>query len=101
MKKLVRDKIPDIIAQEGRTVTISKIVNDGAFVNALHAKLDEEVAEYHESRDPEEIVDIIEVLLTLAQVDHHMTENMVNNAINKKHDSRGGFSKRYFLEEIK
>ncbi len=100
INKLVRNGIPDIIAQDGKSVTISKLVNDDEFISALHAKLDEEVAEYHESRDSEELADIIEVVLALGAYVHRLSEKELMRNVKDKFNDCGGFSRRYFLKEI-
>lgn len=43
--KLVRDKIPEIIEEDGKTCK-TKILSDEEYIAALETKLNEEVAEY-------------------------------------------------------
>lgn len=59
--KLVRDKIPDIIESEGRTVKI-KILDNEEYKEELNKKLQEEVNEYLEDNNVEELADIVEVI---------------------------------------
>ena len=47
--KLVRDKIPEIIAQQGESANI-RILSDKAYTAALEQKLDEETAEFHKEK---------------------------------------------------
>ena len=63
--KLVRDKIPKIIEDSGKSATI-RILSDSEYVNALETKLDEEVGEYHRDKSVEELADILEVIYALA-----------------------------------
>ena len=101
--KLVRDNIPEIIASEhGATVTFRKLTGDAEYLAALHEKLDEEVAEYHKTHDPEELADIMEVInaLMLAMTDKEKSIHHVDIVRVNKRAKRGGFDKRYFLEEV-
>ena len=63
--KLVRDKIPEIIAQQGESANI-RILSDKAYTAALEQKLDEETAEFHKEKNLEELADILEVVYALA-----------------------------------
>lgn len=93
--KLVRDKIPQLIRQQGSEPVI-QILDEEAYTRCLEDKLDEEVSEYHADQNLDELADILEVVFALAanlgaSRDELMT---VYQAKNKK---RGGFSKRIFL----
>ena len=58
MGKLVRDKIPQIIEASGET-PITRILERDEYLACLETKLDEEVREFHESKAPEELADIL------------------------------------------
>lgn len=94
--KLVRDKIPEIIAKDTGKSVLIKVLSQDEYKGALHRKLDEEVAEFHQSGDVEELVDILHVVLALAADKGYTTERFVDKA-NKKERERGVFNKRYFL----
>lgn len=94
--KLVRDKIPEIIAKDTSKSVLIKVLSQEEYKDALHRKLDEEVAEFHQSGDVEELVDILHVVLALAADKGYTTEHFVGKA-NKKERERGVFNKRYFL----
>ena len=64
--KLVRDKIPDIIRSQGLE-PVTRPAADGEFRRLLCAKLSEEVEEFLDSHDPDELADVLEVLLALAE----------------------------------
>ena len=96
--KLVRDKIPDIIAESGKKVTF-RILNDEEYKIELEKKLDEEVAEFHESKSLEELADIFEVLDALLNA-HGIHFRDVRKRGDLKRAERGGFSKKIFLEEV-
>lgn len=94
--KLVRDNIPNIIAAEtGKSATV-KILTDQDYLDSLHAKLDEEVAEFHESGDIEELVDVYEVVLALAAL-KDTTPGQLRMRAEAKREIRGSFRNRYFL----
>lgn len=97
--KLVRDKIPEIIASSGKTVTYRKL-NDAEYIEALEKKLDEEIAEFHESKSIEELADIYEVLHALKTALGYDDEQVVAAQLLKENE-RGGFLKKVFLEEVK
>ena len=59
--KLIRDKIPEIIKAEGKIVK-TKILNDEDYRKELNRKLQEEVKEYLEDNNVEELADIVEVV---------------------------------------
>jgi predicted house-cleaning noncanonical NTP pyrophosphatase (MazG superfamily) len=59
--KLVRDKIPNII-EENDEKPVYYVADDEEYRRRLNEKLKEEVDEYLESEDTEEIADILEVV---------------------------------------
>src|SRR2546421_2867132 len=63
--KIVRDKIPEIIQSEGRSVEI-KTLNDEEALVYLKKKLSEEVDEFLLSQSLQELADIMEVVRALA-----------------------------------
>ena len=96
MGKLVRDKIPQIIEASGET-PITRILEQDEYLACLEAKLDEEVREFHESKALEELADILEVVYALAEA-HGCGREELLSICQKKHDARGGFEMRIFLE---
>lgn len=59
--KLVRNRIPGIIEAEGKTCVIETL-SDERYLEMLDAKLNEELAEYQESKSLEEMADLLEVM---------------------------------------
>lgn len=95
--KLVRDKIPDIIEAEGRSVK-TRILNDEEYRAELNKKLQEEVKEYLDDNNVEELADIVEVVYgILNSMDVSLEE--FENIRKSKADKRGEFQDRVFLEE--
>lgn len=94
-QKLVRDKIPDIIRKQGETAHI-RILEDTEYRQALENKLNEEVAEFYESKTLEELADVLEVVYALAESQGASVQDLLK-IYEKKHSERGGFSKKIFL----
>lgn len=96
--KLVRDRIPDIIRAKGTEPKVRLAASDAEYAQLLREKLQEEVAEYLRSGDPEELADIMEVVHSLAGLTGH-TPASVDELRAKKASERGGFRDRIVLEE--
>lgn len=96
--KLVRDKIPEIIAESGQKATF-RVLMPSERMEYLEKKLDEEVAEFHESKDIEELADILEVLIALA-VEKGYGADVLQVERLKKRTIRGGFDKKILLQEV-
>ena len=94
--KLVRDKIPEIIEEDGRSCKTRILLND-EYIAALEAKLNEEVAEYQTDKNLEEMADVLEVLQAICVARGYTLEELEELRA-KKADKRGGFAKRIFLE---
>lgn len=96
--KLVRDKIPDIIKKDSRK-PITKILNDEEYKKELDKKLQEEVKEYLEDDNIEELADIVEVIYgILASKDVSLEE--FESVRKKKAEKRGAFKDKIFLEKV-
>ena len=93
--KLVRDKIPEIIAANGQDAQY-RILSDEEYRYFLEAKLDEEVGEYHRDQTIEELADILEVVYALAATVGCSPQQLMD-IYQKKHEARGGFENRIFL----
>lgn len=93
--KLVRDRIPELIKQNGE-YPHTRILNDEEYRICLEKKLDEEVAEYHRDKNTEELADILEVLYALASI-HGSDSQQLQQICDRKRELRGGFQKRIFL----
>lgn len=98
--KLVRDLIPDIIRQSGANPVTRTIGDHDEYVAYLNAKLNEEVAEYQESKNLEELADIQEVIYSLIKAQGLSLEDFENLRLSKKKE-RGGFDCRMLLIEVK
>lgn len=96
--KLVRDKIPAIIESDGKTC-VCEVLPDTDYYKLLDEKLNEECAEYQESKSPEELADILEVVYAIAA-----TQGLTNYELEllrkDKVDKRGGFVQKILLKEV-
>ena len=95
--KLVRDLIPEIIAAKGGTAKV-RLASAQEYEVKLREKLQEEVNEYLESSNPEELADIMEVVHALGALHSHTPEQLELMRADKA-TARGGFKKRIILEE--
>ena len=95
--KLVRDKIPDIIHDQGKGVCF-RVLNETELKEYLEKKLDEEVAEFHKSKSAEELADILEVVAALCNV--YATYEQVKVMQIDKFLERGGFKRKICLMEV-
>ena len=94
--KLVRDKIPEIISNNGEKPSI-KVLNDEEYKKELDKKILEEVNEYLKDDNVEELADIAEVILAILaykNVPIKAFEEIRNNKAKK----RVAFNDRIFLE---
>lgn len=97
--KLVRDNIPAIIAATGKKAIFRVLLDDADYKAFLEKKLDEEVAEFHKSKSPEELADIEEVIYALSCA--YSTYGDVKTKQLDKYIERGGFFKRICLVDVK
>ena len=94
--KLIRDRIPEIIAANGQTAQI-RALSDEEYAAALEQKLTEEVEEYLESKEPMELADILEVVQALAERGGTSFDELLQMKAEKQRRN-GAFQKRLFLE---
>lgn len=96
--KLVRDRIPEIIENDGKTCRI-EILTDEEYIKKVDAKLDEELAEYHKDHNIEELADLMEVIYAAAIARGYSVEEL--EAVRKKKlQKRGAFVKKILLKEV-
>ena len=73
--KLVRDKIPQIIENSGKSCT-TRILDEEDYLKKLEEKLSEELAEYRQSKALEELADLLEVLYAAAAARGYTREQL-------------------------
>jgi len=98
--KLVRDKIPEIIQDNGE-VPDFYIADKKEYGERLKDKLKEEVDEVLEwDNVQEELADVLEVVHSIAKFQNIKLEDIEKSRIEKK-EKRGGFDKRIILNDEK
>ena len=96
--KLVRDRIPEIIEASGKTCR-TRVLPEEEYLRMLDRKLEEELAEYQESKAMEELADLLEVIAAAAKARGCSWEELL--AIREeKRLARGGFEDRILLLEV-
>lgn len=96
--KLVRDKIPEIIEASGKTCQ-TEILSDEEYLQMLDKKLDEELAEYHQEQNIEELADLLETLYAMAKAKGYSIEELDHVRVEKR-KARGGFDKKVLLKSV-
>ena len=96
--KLVRDRIPVIIEDSGKSCT-TDILSESDYICMLDAKLDEELSEYHKDQNIEELADLLEVIRAVTIARGHTLEEL-EAVRRKKAEKHGGFENRILLKEV-
>ena len=96
--KLVRDKIPEIIEADNK-ICITRIMNDQEYLQSLNQKLQEELNEYLESGNIEELADLEEVLRAILDV-KGINYTKFEKIRKEKVEKRGSFKNKIFLESV-
>lgn len=96
--KLVRDRIPEIIAENGEE-PIFHMADEEEYRTRLLEKLAEEVAEYRENQEIAELADILEVLHTIRD-EHGVPVEQLQTIREQKADRRGRFEEGIVLERV-
>ena len=96
--KLVRDFIPNIIEADGKSC-IYETLSDEDYIYLLDQKLNEELAEYQESKSLEELADLLEVIQAVVKARGWALEEL-EQVRAAKAAKRGGFEKKILLKEV-
>jgi len=96
--KLVRDKIPQIIAHSGKSCA-TRILGQDTYVEKLEEKLGEELAEYRQSGELEELADLLEVMEALVAARGFQWKQLTDIQ-HQKREKRGGFDGRLLLVDV-
>lgn len=94
MGKLVRDKIPQIIKDDGKKPMI-EILSEEEYLTELDKKLNEEVAEYQTDKSLEEMADVLEVLFAICEARGYSVDAIMR-VREEKRERCGGFRERIY-----
>lgn len=97
-RKLIRDKIPEIIQASGKQCEV-EVLDDNAYLQMVDAKLDEELAEYHADQNIEELADLLEVIYAAVTARGYTVEQLEQTRIRKR-EKNGGFEKKLLLKKV-
>jgi len=96
--KLVRDKIPEIIAADGKKAN-TRLLNNKEYLKELIKKLQEEAKEFEQNPSVEELADIKEITIAIREaLGIHAGE--LEDARRQKAATNGRFKNKIFLESV-
>ncbi len=96
--KLIRDRIPEIIEKSGNKAVVER-VGEEKYISLLNEKLSEELKEYLESQNVEELADLVEVIYAILDYKKVLIKDF--EAIRQqKAARRGAFKERLLLKEV-
>jgi len=93
--KLVRDNIPEIMIANGAK-PVTRILDEQEYLLELNKKLLEEVNEYLQDGNIEELADVQEVMNAILSV-KGVSQDSFEETRNQKVKKRGAFNKRIYL----
>ncbi|KON87964.1 phosphoribosyl-ATP pyrophosphohydrolase [Sporosarcina globispora] len=100
--KLVRDRIPEIIAGTGKKYS-TRILDQSEFIKELRKKSFEELEEYMNANNHEEaleeLADLLEIIHALAE-SHSASIGKVEELRKNKAVKRGKFKEKIFLIQV-
>ncbi len=100
--KLVRDKIPQCIENDGKNPD-TRILDKEEYREALREKIGEEARELQNAKTPEdirdELADLLELIDATARAEGLDIEDIKAHKVAKLQE-RGGFEKGIFLESV-
>lgn len=101
-RKLVRDRIPELISREGCSCKVRRL-SEAAYARALKAKILEEAYELSRAKGKKALLNELIDLQELAEAFRmHLgiKPKGFHNGVRLKRLERGGFKKRLFLEYV-
>jgi len=96
--KLVRDKIPEVIKENGSNPVIH-IANEEEYWEKLKEKLSEEVDEFLKENNEEEISDILEVIDAICKF-KKFDKKKIDEIKKQKAEKRGRIDNKIILDEV-
>lgn len=99
LPKLVRDRIPEIIRDDGEE-PVTEALDDAEIVPFLQQKVVEEAREFAKDGDIEELADLLEVIHRCLELEG-ATMDEVERMRKEKKQERGGFDRNMVLKDIR
>ena len=99
MDKLVRDEIPNVIPVNELSRFKFTTLDDCKYAEELKKKLLEEVHEYLQAENIEELADIYEVLDAIIKFKSFDSAE-INLVKQNKRNNRGGFERRLLMQKV-
>ena len=96
--KLVRDKIPQIIEENGQMCE-TEILSDERYLEMLELKLSEECTEYQIDKDIEVLADILEVVYAIANA-KGVTDDELDRIRLAKANKNGRYKDKIYIKEV-
>jgi predicted house-cleaning noncanonical NTP pyrophosphatase (MazG superfamily) len=100
--KLIRDKITNIMEEQGKTFEVV-VLDNPTYIKMLNEKLKEELEEYYNATNKEEVIgelsDIMEIVFAIAEYNGISHDELEQSRISKK-EKRGGFKDKIFLKSV-
>ncbi|PLR92044.1 nucleoside triphosphate pyrophosphohydrolase [Bacillus sp. T33-2] len=100
--KLVRDRIPEVIENTGKTFS-TRILSNSEYITELNKKAFEELEEFVSTETVEdaveELADLLEIIHAFAEY-HGVSIEQVEEVRKTKAEKRGGFKEKIFLIEV-
>jgi predicted house-cleaning noncanonical NTP pyrophosphatase (MazG superfamily)/mannose-6-phosphate isomerase-like protein (cupin superfamily) len=93
--KVVRDRISEFIGLSGNEFAVKKL-SDLNFLPEIENKLKEEIEEYLEHKEPEELADLLEIIYRIAELRGSSKDELEALRIRKR-EEKGGFEKNLIL----
>lgn len=97
--KLVRDRIPEIIRENGEEPEIERLEDDEIEAYVLE-KVVEEARELRESGEKEELADLLEVVEKMMEIEE-WSEEELEKLREEKNRERGGFDENIVLKSVR
>lgn len=94
----MRDRIPEIIKEKGEN-PVTHVANDNEYWEKLKDKLWEEVDEFSESSNEEELADIFEVINAICEF-KGFDRQYLEKVRKKKVEERGAFKEKIILDKV-
>lgn len=96
LPKLVRDKIPEIAEKNNDNPEIETL-EDEEILDYVTEKIVEEAIELHQSKETEELADLIEIIEKYKNI-QEITQEEINKIRKQKNQEKGKFKQNYILK---